>query len=347
MAAGVTRLSDVIVPSVFTPYKQQLTTQLSALIASGAMVLDPAMSALLANEGLTFNTPSFKDLDDDAENISSDDPTVHSSPNKIQTAQEVSVRLSRNNSWSSMDLTADLLGSDPMQAIGRRVAAYWTRRLQGAFIATMKGVFAMNAAAPTGGSTHTQNDMTRDISGIGAGGLYEAGVTNFSAEAFIDAGLTMGDQAEGLGLALMHSIVYARAQKNNLIDFIPDAQGVVNIPTFLGRRVVVDDAMPNAAGVFETWLFAPGAVRLGTGAPKVPTETGRAPSAGNGGGQDTLYDRVEWLLHPAGHAYVGTPPNGGPSNAATANNLAAATSWRRVFTERKQIKIARLITRES
>ena len=33
--------------------------------------------------------------------------------------------------------------------------------------------------------------------------------------------------------------------------------------------------------------------------------------------------------------------------AAVANNLANAGSWRRVFTERKQIKIARLITRES
>lgn len=343
MAAGVTRISDVIVPSVFTPYKEQLTTQLSAIIASGAIQLDPTMSALLAGEGLTFNTPSFKDLDDDAENISSDDPTVHSTPNKIQTAQEVSVRLSRNNSWSSMDLVQAMLAADPMDVIARRVASYWTRRLQSAFLAIMKGIFAMNDANPTGGSTHTAGDMTRDISGS----AYSAGVTSFSAEAFIDAGLTMGDQAEGLGLAIMHSIVYARAQKNNLIDFIPDANGQVNIPTFLGRRVVVDDAMPNSGGVFETWLLAPGAVRLGTGAPKVPTEVDRSPSAGNGGGQEILYDRVEWLMHPAGHAYVGTPPNGGPSNAATTNNLAAATSWRRVFTERKQIKIARLVTREA
>jgi hypothetical protein len=34
-------------------------------------------------------------------------------------------------------------------------------------------------------------------------------------------------------------------QKNNLIDFIPDAEGHINIPTFLGRRVIVDDGMPN------------------------------------------------------------------------------------------------------
>jgi anti-sigma factor RsiW len=121
----------------------------------------------------------------------------------------------------------------------------------------------------------------------------------------------------------------------------------VNIPTFLGRRVVVDDGMPAASNIYETWLFGSGALRLGAGAPKVPTETDRLPSAGNGGGQEVLYDRVEWAIHPVGHAYVGTAPNGGPDNTATANNLAAAASWSRRFPERKQIKIARLITREA
>jgi hypothetical protein len=152
----------------------------------------------------------------------------------------------------------------------------------------------------------------------------------------------MGD----LSLILVHSLVNARMQKNNLIDFIPDSDGKISIPTFLGRQVVVDDGMPAANGVFESWLFGAGAARLGFGAPKVPTEVDRAPAAGNGSGQETLYDRVEWLLHVNGHRYIGTAAPGGPSNANTSNNLAAAGSWQRVFPERKQIKIARLITRE-
>lgn len=343
MAAGVTRLSDVIVPSIFTPYKQQLTEEKSNLIASGALQRDASLDAKLAGEGLTFNVPNFKDLDNDAENVSTDDPASFSTPKKIGTAQEVAVRLSRNNSWSSMDLVTALISKDPMEAIAARVADYWTRRLQAAFIATMKGIFAMNAAAPASGSTHTAGDMTRDISGAS----YVAGVTNFTAEAFIDAALTMGDSMEALGLVVVHSVVYARMQKNNLIDFIPDAEGKVNIPTFLGRRVVVDDGMPVSSGVYESWLFGAGSVMMGAGSPKVPTETDRVPSAGDGGGQEILYDRVEWMLHAVGHAYIGTPPNGGPTNAATTNNLAAAGSWKRVFSERKQIKIARLITRES
>ena len=340
MSAGVTRISDVVVPEIFTPYVQQLTEEKSRLIQSGAVVSDSRFTSLLSGGGLTFNMPSFKDLDNDEENTSNDNPAEHSTPNKIGTATEIQVRMSRNNSWSSMDLTAALAGADPMAAIANRVADYWTRRLQAAFVATMNGNFAQNATATN--ANHVQNDMTHDISGA----AYAAGVTDFSAEAFIDATLTMGDSMEDLSLVLMHSIVYARAQKNNLIDFIPDSEGRVNIPTFLGRQVVVDDGMPATAGVFDTWLFGSGAVRFGAGNPAVPTETKREPTAGMGGGQDILFNRVEWVLHPTGNAYVGTPPAGGPANAATANNLAAAASWARVFSERKQIKIARLVTRE-
>ena len=348
---AVTKIADVVVPEIYTPYKQLVTEQKSALIQSGVVARDESIDALLNGGGLTFNTPSWKDLDNDEENTSTDNDASFSTPKKIGSLTEISVRLNRNQSWSAMDLAADLAGSKPMTAIGNRVGYYWTRRLQAMFIATMQGVFADNTAAPSG-SEHVAGDLTNDISGGG----YSAGVTDFSAEAFIDTAVTMGDSAEALGMCFMHSIVYARAQKNNLIDFIPDANGVVNIPTFLGRRVIVDDGLPNpagvgaaqtAAGIYHTWLFGGGAVRYGVGTPETPFETNRLPSAGDGGGQEVMYDRVQWCLHPVGHAYVGTSPSGGPTNAATTNNLAAATSWQRVFTERKQIKIARLITRES
>lgn len=338
-----TRIADVVVPEVFSPYAQQLTEQKSRLIRSGAVMLDDVLNNNLSGAGLTFNEPSFRDLEDGEENVSNDDPNDNSTPDKIGTATEIQIRLSRNKSWSSMNLTADLAGVDPMDAIANRVSDYWVRREQQAFIATIKGVFADNAAAPTA-TEHVQNDMTFDISGAS----FSNGVTNFSSAAFIDTTATMGDSMEDLGLVMVHSIVYARMLKNNLIDFIPDAinPNAKAIPTFLGRVVIVDDAMPNTAGVFESWLFGAGAVRMGRGLPKNATEVESKPSAGNGAGQEILYNRKELILHPVGNAFVATPVAGGPSNAATTGNLANAASWQRVFTERKQIKMARLITRE-
>ncbi len=342
MASGTVQIADVVVPAIFGPYVQQLTQEKSNLIKSGAVTRDPVLDANLAGAGLTFNEPSFRDLDNDAENVATDNPATLSTPNKIGTATEIQVRLSRNNSWSSMDLAMALAGPDPLQAIANRVSDYWMRRSQAAFVAVMKGVFADNDTATD--AYHTQYDMRFDASGSS----FVDGVTNFSAESFIDATLTMGDSMDGLGMIMVHSIVYARMQKNNLIDFISDSINgeAISVPTFLGRRVVVDDGMPFTGGVFDSWLFGAGAVRDGRSSPKVPVETIRVPAAGNGSGQEVLHNRVEWAIAPVGYAYIGTAASGGPSNAATTNNLAAATSWRRVYSERKQVKIARLITRE-
>lgn len=339
MAAGTVQLSDVIVPEVFNPYVQQYTQEKSRLVQSGIITRQSFLDDFLAGAGISVHVPNFKDLENDAENISTDQP-VDSTPNKIGTSQEIAVRLSRNNSWASYDLVSQLIARDPLAAIGDRVGAYWVRRAQAAFIAEVKGVFANNATATD--AYHVQNDMTVDISG----GAFVDGTTNFSAEAFVDATLTMGDSMGLLGAIVVHSVVYGRMQKNNMIDYVTDANQAINIPTFLGREVIVDDAMPVTAGVFESWLFGNGAFAMGAGAPKVPTEVDRKPATGNGGGAEILYNRVEWAIHPIGYAYVGTPAAGGPSNANTTNNLAAAGSWRRAYTERKQIRMARLISRE-
>lgn len=355
---ALTQISDAVVPEIFTPYAQNITEEKARLIQSGVIMRSDVIDNLLAGGGLTFNVPSWKDLDASTEeNVSTDTvadiqaasfesgtPTDanrgDSTPAKTGSLQEIAVRMNRNKSWSSADLTADLAGSDPQQSIASRVGFFWERRLQKAFVAAINGVIADNAAAPSGSDTHTQNDLVNDVSGVS----YTAGVTDFSAEALIDAAVTLGDSADDLVAVMVHSVVYARMKKNNLIDFIPDARGEVNIPTFLGHQVIVDDGMPVTSGVYDTWLFGAGAVQLGVGSPVVPTEVHREALAGNGGGQEVLTNRVVWTLHPTGHAYIQTSiPNGGPSNT----NLAAATSWSRRYPERKQIKFARLVTRES
>jgi len=352
MAAGpATRVSDVIVPEVFTPYMQNLTEEKSRLVQSGLLARSQPLDTLLAGGGLTFQVPSWRDLDNDAERVSTDTSVPFAdadaalpagvvrppNPLKISSLKEIAVRLNRNNSWSTTDLAAVLAGSDPMNAIADRVAAYWTRRLQAAFIATWNGVIADNAANDTA-------DYANDISGTG----FVDGVTNFSAEAFLDAAQTMGDSQEGLVAVAVHSVVYSRMQKNNLIDFIPDARGEINIPMFLGREVIVDDGLPRTGSVYDTWLFGTGATQLGVGTPPVATEVERKAGGGNGGGQDVLYSRVMWSMHPTGHAWIGTAGEGGPANTGTANSdLDEAGSWDRRYPERKQIKFARLVTREA
>lgn len=354
MATGpATRIADVIVPELFTSYVRTQTEEKSRIIASGMAARSAAIDGLLAGGGLTFNIPFWNDLDNDAERIDTDtsvpfasDPPLPAGqanppdPLKITSGQQIGVRLSRNNSWSSVDLAATLAGEDPMSVIVDRVSAYWVRRLQAAFVATWNGVLADNIANDTG-------DYINDLSGLN-GGVFQDGLTNFSAEAFLDAVLTMGDSMDQLSGVIVHSVVYNRMQKNNLIDFVEDSNGLVNIPTFLGRAVIIDDNMPRTGSVYDTWIFGAGTTEIGIGSPQVPTEIERKPGGGNGGGQEVLYSRVQWCIHPTGHAFVGTPANGGPANTGTAgDDLDEAASWDRRFSERKMINFAVLRSREA
>ncbi len=359
MSESPQTLSDIVVPENFTPYIRVLTEEKTRIIESGALSVSEILNNFLAGGGNTINVPGLSDLEagdttaTGLDRVSGALGTNHYSlntsagnvqvgagtglldplPQKIEDTQEVAIRLSRNNSWTSNDLAAALAGTDPMDAIATSVSRYWMRRLQKTFIATWTGVFADNDANNSG-------DYSFDASGAS----FQAGVTNFTAEAVIDAANTMGDSSEDLTTLVVHSNVMARMKKNNLIDYIPDSVGITRIPTFLGYQVVVDDAMPVTGSIYESWLFAGGSTMLGMGAPKVPTEVQRLPGAANGGGQEVLYSRVEWAIHPTGHAWTGaTTADGGPSQAT----IAAAGSWSRVYPERKQIKAARLITREA
>lgn len=340
MAQGVTALSDLIIPQIFDNYVIKKTAELSNLVSSGAVARDPTLDGYLAGSGLTFNAPSYRDLDNEEENVSTDNPADLSTPSKISTFAEIAIRLNRNFSWSAMDLAGQMISKDPMDAITSLVAGYWARRMQAAFIALATGVMASNAAEPVAGDPHVKGDFTHDVSGT----AYVDAVTNFTAANYIDTSLTMGENRDQLGIIMTHPIVVGRMQKNNLINTIVPSNNPYAQPVrvFEGAVVVENSAMPNSNGVFQSWLFGAGAFGLGMAAPKEPSEVERVASAGKGSGQSILHSRVQWCLHPRGFAYVGGVSAGGATNA----QLADAASWKQVYPERRQIRMARLISRE-
>ena len=103
MAAGTVAVSDVVVPRIFTPYTQKLTEAKSRIAQSGALVRSSLADGLLAGGGITFDLPAWNDLDNDADNVSTDAAGT-ASPNKIGSHQQVAVRLSRNQHWRAFDL---------------------------------------------------------------------------------------------------------------------------------------------------------------------------------------------------------------------------------------------------
>ncbi|MDT2782888.1 major capsid protein [Vagococcus fluvialis] len=312
-ASDKTKISDVIVPEVFNQYVIERTAELSAFYQSGVVVNNPELDKLASSGGRLINMPYWNDLTGEDEVLSD---TESLGTDKIVAGQDVAVLLMRGKAWKSNDLAKALSGDDPMRAIGDLVAAYWARRQQVTLISTLKGVFA------TAGTKMATN--THDISAL------TGNEAAFTGENFLDASYKLGDAEERLTAISVHSMVYASLRKQNLIEYMLDSNNA-KIPTYMGKRVIVDDGMPKDGDVFTSYIFGAGAVGLGNGAAPVPTETDRDSLAGD----DILINRQHFLLHPRGVKFTDKSVAGSsPTNA----ELSAGTNWERVY-EPKNVRI--------
>lgn len=321
-----TQISDVIVPEIFTPYAVQRTMELSALFQSGIVQVVERINGNLNEGNRIVNMPYWNDLTGDDE-VLSDSSSL--TPAKIGTGQDVATQLFRGKSWSANDLASTMSGDDPMGAVANLVAAYWARRMQASTISTLTGVFDGPLS-----STH--------VNGIASEDGNNATATNkISGDAIVDTVSKLGDAHEQLTGVVMHSVPYFELVKQQLIEFIADAEGRLTIPTYMGKRVIVDDGARVEDGStsgkkYTSYLFGAGAIGYGEGNPEVPTETDRDSLAGD----DILVNRKHFVLHPRGVKFADASVVGSsPTNA----ELQAVANWTKVYDD-KAIRMVALIT---
>lgn len=338
------RLADIIDTIVFQDLPPVNDPILTLFLESGVMVSDGFFDGIAQAPGDSAELPYWNDLDTVAgggsePNYSSDDPASLATPEKVTQAKQITRKAHVNNAWSAMDLARELVhGTDPMQQIRNRVDAYWNKQLQSRLVNIMLGVFNENVANDSG-------DMVNDISdesGVGA-----AAAEKFSRAAFVDAAFTMGDHYKNVGVVLVHSVVFATMVAQDDIDFVRDADGRLGFPTYLGKPVIVDDQTPKVAGQSDgfrylTILMGSAAIALGNGTPTVPVEVDRIAEAGDGGGEERLWSRKTWLMHPFGHSNSNTAATGSGGNQNNAD-LANAANWSRTVA-RKNVPLAFLVT---
>ena len=312
---AVTKIQNVIVPDVFNPYVVEKTAELSALFQSGIIRPDAALDTLARTGGTLLQMPFWTDLTG-ADEVLSDAAAL--TPQNIAASKDIARLHARGKAWGVNDLAKALSGDDPMAQIGNLVADYWARRFQALLISTLTGTFASPSMS---GNVH-------DISAI-------TGADAFTGSTFIDAAHKLGDAESKLTAVMVHSLVFATMRKQNLIEFIPNSEGVYNIPTYLGKRVIVDDSMPVTSGVYTTYLFGEGAIGYGEGEAPVPTETDRDSLAG----EEYLINRRHFIMHPRGIKWNEASVAGEfPTNA----ECATAANWTRVYSN-KNIRIVKFV----
>jgi hypothetical protein len=329
--------SDIIIPEVFTPYVIEQTTQRDAFLASG--VVQP-LAELNATEGGDFiNVPFWKaNLSGDFE-VLTDSSSL--TPGKIQADKQVGVILHRGRAFESRDLAALAAGSDPMAAIGAKIADYIANQRQKDLLSCLAGVFG---TLGTTSSSAAFFPLTID-------GESGDTPTVLSPRHVAEAKSLLGDQGDKLTAIAMHSKVYYDLVERKAIDYVAttDARGTsntqsggslvaayggsVDVPTYCGLRVLVsDDVQTSGSGAsteYATYFFTQGAIASGEQM-AMQTETDRDILAKS----DAMSIDLHYVYHPVGAKWAVTTVN--PTRA----QLETVGNWSKVY-ETKNLGIVR------
>ena len=329
--------SDIIIPEVFTPYVIEATTARDAFLASG--VVQP-LAELNATEGGDFiNVPFWKaNLSGDFE-VLTDSSSL--TPGKIQADKQVGVILHRGRAFESRDLAALAAGSDPMAAIGAKIADYIANQRQKDLLSCLGGVFGT-----LGTTSSSAAFFPLAIDG-------ESGDTPtvLSPRHVAEAKSLLGDQGDKLTAIAMHSKVYYDLVERKAIDYVSSNEargtsttqsggslvaaygGSVDVPTYCGLRVLVsDDVQTSGSGAsteYATYFFTQGAIASGEQM-AMQTETDRDILAKS----DAMSIDLHYCYHPVGAKWAVTTTN--PTRA----QLETVANWSKVY-ELKNLGIVR------
>ena len=308
---AVTQIADLIIPEVYNPYFDKLTERLDAFVQSGVVGGLPNIS--FPDGGDTVQVPFLNDLSGDSEVL---DDNGALTPAK-RTAGKMRARCQfRGKAWAANELAAALAGRDPLDNIATLDVKYWIGERQKMLLKSLEGFFTTAAAANV-------LDITAET---GAAAVIDG-------SSFVDATQKLGDHKGMLSLVAMHSATEAVLAKADLIDYIEVSEQSDRIPTFMNKRVIVDDNLPVDTGEYTTYIFGPNSVGYTPGNPPsiTRTETDRDSLRGD----DFFIRREAFIMHPMGADWTESSVAGAaPTNA----ELATAANWA-LYENQKKVNI--------
>lgn len=318
----MSKIRDLYVPEVFNRYFTEENVKVNALIKSGIVQPDASLNVLAERGGKAINLPFFNTLEGEDETLGLDKEL---NPATVSAGMDSCSLLMRGKAWKVADLEASLTGEDVMGEVTKQVGEYWAGREQQILLHILEGVFKAESMET--------NIYTAKAEGAVASKTAKSGeVGVITAREFIKAKNVMGDNAKKLTAVIMHSDTFAELEAQNLIQYIPNSEGVVDFPTYLNKKVLIDDDCPvSEDGVYTTYLFGAGAVARGEGKPETPSEIGRNHRSG----VDELVTRKHFILHPRGVKFKADSVVG---EAPTNEELKNGDNWERVYNP-KNIRI--------
>jgi len=314
---GPTKIADLIVPEIFTKYLIQETTKTNAFLNSGIATSDPSVN--ITDGGKTVNIPFFHELSANDEVLTEGTALTI---NNITAARDIAAVHVRSVAFAATDLSKLFSGADPIAAMRVQLGNFWATKMTDVVLNTLKGIFGVTDLADANQLDNSANSLTGDV--------------------MSDAMFLLGDKSAKITALAMHSKVFAKLKKLDLIDTVQPSALSPAYNTYMTKRIIMDDAIEPISGtgataVYPIYLFGAGALAYNENGTLATYEQDRDILKK----EDVFTSTRTFTMHPRGVKWTGTPADGEtPSNA----ELATAANWALVENP-KNVAIARVITK--
>ena len=225
---------------------------------SAALAANPDIKSVFANQdGTGYARIAMRGLlDGDAVNY---DGQTDITATSLKTFEQGVVVVGRAKAWVERDFSYDITGGqDFMDAVAAQIAEYKDGLDQNTILAVLKGVFAMSGDAK---SKEFVAKHTTEVDGAMTATTLNS-ATNKAC----------GANKKKFSLVFMHSDVSTGLENLNLIERLKytDKDGIsrsLELGTWNGKLVVVDDDLPAEEGYFDATESTEGALKVVASSP--------------------------------------------------------------------------------
>lgn len=277
---------------VFAGMMRETDPWVTPIIASGIVQQDSSIMNLIGEKGNVATIPIYKPLDADEDGMGAlnNDGLTDNTPVEISGDKQTCMLIQRMKAFKAKDFTKELTGADPMTLIRNKIAGYYNQVWEKELMNIAQAVLGVSDL-----SDHVI-DLASSSKAIDAGTVYDAEQA------------ALGDMAGGLGLMVMHSMIFKEYKKMEMVDYDKYVvngviQKEINLPTIAGKHVLVTDRFTStgtgADAVYSTYLFGEGAfLSCDKNNYENQYTTNYDPEAS--AGIDKFYTKQGKVLHPNG-----------------------------------------------
>lgn len=319
---------------VFTDMMQEQPTWNNAILASGVLVNNPAIMNLIGEKGNVATIPMYKPLSITDAGMAplNNDGLTDNTPVDIAGKKQTCMLTQIMKAFKAKDFTKELTGADPLGDVKNKIVDYY----QQSWI-----MYLMNIAKATMGVTALASHVS-DYS-ITTGTIADANKIDATTLIYAQQ-KALGDMADGFGLLVLNSYIFARYKALGLVDYnkytVTNAIAQdVNLPTIGGLIPIVMDRYTvntSVAGypVYSSYILGQGAF---SEADKNNYEkqytTDYDPEAS--AGTDKFYTKQGKVIHPNGLSLAVDNVAG---ESPTLAEISSSANWSLV-SDAKNVKI--------